>query len=433
MFVKTKNALINNRLKVSPGNPPFGKSLLSVKPLKAWAQTRTFGLWSRCGAPQDRKGSHAWRLHFQGLRKDDFFSDALFTVKKADIALSGSPAGSDASPSRIGSRRNLEIESIERELSIGDFRVDLVATVRIKEQRRRLALEIKSSGQPRIARSAAYQLARLREQALGLYGVFAAPYISPQTAEICTQEKLGYLDLARNWRLTFGRVYIEQTGMPNPYAEKRDLRSLYSPKAARVLRVLLTDPRKAWRVQPLADEADVSQGLVSNVKSLLKDRERLRESEAGFLLKEPGSLLAEWAANNKAGKMAAESYYTLKGVAEFEAALAQTCEQAGIPYALTGFSGAARYTPAVRYQRAMAYVESDTERIAAQLSLKRVESGANVSLYSPPDKGVFYGARTIGGISVASPLQVYLDLVGVKGRGEETADALLEEVIKRSW
>ncbi|MHB8089897.1 MAG: hypothetical protein ACYDH2_16790, partial [Anaerolineaceae bacterium] len=94
----------------------------------------------------------------------------------------------------------LAIESIEREPQVGDARIDLAATVRIGEQRQRLALEVKNSGQPRIARTAAYQLARLREQDPGLYGVFAAPYISPQTAEICNQEKIGYLDLAGNCR-----------------------------------------------------------------------------------------------------------------------------------------------------------------------------------------------------------------------------------------
>lgn len=327
----------------------------------------------------------------------------------------------------------LEIESIEREPQIGGATVDLVATVRMGEQRQRLALEVKNSGQPRIARTAAYQLARLREQDPGLYGVFAAPYISPQTAEICIQEKLGYLDLAGNCRLTFGQIYIEQTGMPNPYAEKRDLRSLYSPKAARVLRVLLTDPRKAWRVQPLASEAAVSLGQVANVKRLLEDREWLKGSEAGLLLKEPGRLLAEWAESTNTRNMKVENYYTLKSPAEFEAALAQVCEQAEIPYALTGFSGAARYAPTVRYQRAMAYVGCDLEKIEEQLSLKRVESGANVTLYDPPDEGVLYGARPIDGICVASPVQVYLDLGDLKGRGEEAANALLEEVIKRTW
>lgn len=327
----------------------------------------------------------------------------------------------------------LEIKSLERERKVGDICIDIVATVRIAKQNQRLALEVKNNGQPRFARTAAYQLARVLEFEPDMYGVFTAPYISPQTAEICVKEKIGYLDLAGNCRLTFGQVYIEQEGKPNPFAEKRDLRSLYSPKAARVLRVLLTDPKKPWRLQALAEKAEVSLGQVSNVKSLLEDREWLKSSDAGLLLKDPESLLSEWSKNYNSRKNVPRSYYTLKSIAELEDDLAKTCEGEGTTYALTGFSGAARYAPSVRYQRVMAYVSRDVESIAKILSLKEVASGANVTLFTPYDEGVLYDTRQIDGICIASPVQIYLDLLGVKGRGEEAAKAILDEVIRRSW
>jgi hypothetical protein len=65
--------------------------------------------------------------------------------------------------------------------------------------------------------------------------------------------------------------------------------------------------------------------------------------------------------------------------------------------------------------------------------LKEVASGANFTLATPYDEGLLYGSRVIDGISIASPVQVYLDLQGVKGRGEEAASALLDEVIRPSW
>jgi hypothetical protein len=327
----------------------------------------------------------------------------------------------------------LEVESLERELNVGGVCIDIVATVRIAKQRQRLALEVKNNGQPRVARAAAYQLARVQDREPDVYGVFTAPYISRQTAEICVNERIGYLDLAGNCRLTFGQIYIAQEGNPNPFAQKRDLRSLYSPKAARVLRVLLTDPKKAWRVQALAEEAEVSLGQVSNVKSLLEDREWLKSSDAGLLLNDPESLLSEWSDNFNSRKTAPGNYYSLKSMAEMEADLAKACEAEGIAYALTGFSGAARYAPAVRYQRVMAYVSRDVESIAQIISLKEVASGANVTLFTSYDEGVLYGARQIDGICIASPVQVYLDLLGVKGRGEEAAKTILDEVIRRSW
>ncbi len=327
----------------------------------------------------------------------------------------------------------LEIKSLERAVKIGDACVDIVADVRVAKQRQRLAIEVKSNGQPRVARAAVYLLARVLKSDPGLYGVFAAPYISPRTAEICVQEKIGYLDLAGNCRLAFGQVYIEQQGNPNPFAQKRDLRSLYSPKAARVLQVLLTDPKRPWRTQALAEEANVSLGQVANVKSLLEAREWLGSSESGLLIKDPGSLLTEWSENSNYRKNVPRNYYTLKSIAEIEADLAVACDGEGIKYALTGFSGAARYAPSVRYQRAMAYVSRDVERIAKNLSLKEVTSGANVTLLTPYDEGVLYAARSIEGITIASPVQVYIDLLGMKGRGEEAANAILDGVIRRSW
>ena len=183
----------------------------------------------------------------------------------------------------------------------------------------------------------------------------------------------------------------------------------------------------------MAEEAKVSLGQVSNVKSLLEDREWLRSSDTGLLLKDPESLLSEWSKNFNSRKNEPRNYYTLKSIAEIEAGLAKTCEGEVTAYALTGFSGAARYAPAVRYQRVMAYVSRDVESIAKILSLKEVDSGANVALFIPYDEGVLYGARQIDGICIASPVQVYLDLFVVKGRGEEAAKAILDEVIRRSW
>ncbi|SDB61078.1 Transcriptional regulator, AbiEi antitoxin, Type IV TA system [Desulfonatronum thiosulfatophilum] len=327
----------------------------------------------------------------------------------------------------------IQLESLEQEPSAGNIRADLLAMVSIARKRQRIVIEVKSNGQPRIVRAAVNQLLRYREYAPDVYYVFAAPYITSRSAEICTEEEIGYLDLAGNCRLAFDQVYIEQGGRPNPFAEKRDLRTLYSPKAERILRVLLSDRKINWRVKPLAAEAEVSLGQVSNVKKLLEDREWLAGTKGGLLLGSPAQLLAEWAENYRFRRNTTRNFYTLKSVAETEADLAELCRQREIPYALTGFSAAARYASAVRYQRAMAYVCGSIDEIADLLSLKEVASGANVTLISPYDAGVLYGRRSVDGIKVAMPIQAYLDLLDIKGQGEEAADVLLNEVISKSW
>ncbi|MBN1831731.1 MAG: hypothetical protein JW896_06420 [Deltaproteobacteria bacterium] len=329
----------------------------------------------------------------------------------------------------------LTIEKIVREArdGTGESMFDLVATICLGQKRLRIIAEVKNNGQPRVVRSAISQLKRYCENSSDVYCVFVAPYISPQAAEICINEGVGYLDLAGNCRLSFGEVYIEQRGNPNPYSEKRDLRSLYSPKAERVLRVLLNNPEKFWRFQPLAEETEVSLGQVSNVKTLLENREWLITSNDGFRVKDPDSLLEEWTKNYNFKRNIARNYYTLKTPAEIENDLAEECDRIKVNYAITGFSGAARYAPMVRYQRAMVYVANELDIITSRLSLKEVTSGANVTLLAPYDEGVFYGRRDVDGIQVASPVQIYLDLMNMKGRGEEAASAVLNKVIKQGW
>jgi hypothetical protein len=269
------------------------------------------------------------------------------------------------------------------------------------------------------------------------YPVFIAPYISPAAAAICDQYQVGYLDLTGNCRLAFDQVYIRREGFPNRSVQKRDLRSLYSPKAERVLRILLAAGKRSWRMQELADEANISLGQVANVKKLLSDREWIDAEPGGFHLRSLDDavlpMLAEWAENYRIERSTASEYYSLKPIPQTEAELVSTSQRINAQIAFSGFSGAVRFAPAVRYQRVTAYVLSELPALADRLGLKRVSSGANVTLAEPYDEGVFYGTREVEGAPIVSPIQLYLDLIQTKGRGEEAASAILEEVIKPVW
>ncbi|MDY6988439.1 MAG: type IV toxin-antitoxin system AbiEi family antitoxin [Thermodesulfobacteriota bacterium] len=328
----------------------------------------------------------------------------------------------------------LRIEEIKRKPSGDEVRPDFLFRLTLPQgEQQDLVVDVKSNGQPRLAREAVNQLVRYGDSYPGAYGVLIAPYIAPKAAEICIQEEIGYADLSGNCRLCFGQVYIEQEGKPNAFAEKRDLRSLYSPKAERVLRVLLNHRKRPWKIAELADEAQVSLGQVSNVKKLLNDREWIQVQRGGFILGEPEGLLKEWAENYAFKRNVAREYYSLKGVPEIEADLAEACRQRGLVCALTSFSGAARLAPAVRYQTVVAYIEEVVQDVAPHLGLKEVASGPNVRLLHPYDRGVLYGTRKVEGIQIASPVQIYLDLLSFRGRGEEAAQALLEQVIRKRW
>ncbi|MDA8433299.1 MAG: type IV toxin-antitoxin system AbiEi family antitoxin [Nitrospiraceae bacterium] len=322
----------------------------------------------------------------------------------------------------------LKVKSIEREKD----GIDIIVKLSLVDNKQILLVEVKGNGQPRMARDAVNQLIRYRNTYPDAYLIFMAPYISEQAAEICMKDGVGYLDLAGNCFISFGQVYIKETGRPNPFRTRRDLVSLFSPKSSRVLRVLLNNPGRVWKTQDLADESGVSLGQIANVKKLLLDREWIMKQD-GFSLTAPWKLLEEWANVYTYRKNEVRNFYSLKSIPEIESDMAKVCKEKGIEYALTGFSGAARFAPAVRYIRAMAYVYNTREDVASLLNLKEVESGANVTLLGPYDEGVFYGTQMIDDVRIVSPLQVYLDVKSYRGRGEEAAEALLRDVIKPKW
>lgn len=73
------------------------------------------------------------------------------------------------------------------------------------------------------------------------------------------------------------------------------------------------------------------------------------------------------------------------------------------------------------------------EEVADLLSLKPVDSGPTVELIEPYDEGVFHGRSEEGGVAVAHPVQLYLDLCHRPDRGQEAAEFLLEKTLQPSW
>jgi hypothetical protein len=51
----------------------------------------------------------------------------------------------------------------------------------------------------------------------------------------------------------------------------------------------------------------------------------------------------------------------------------------------------------------------------------------------PYDEGVFYNTQNVDGMPIVSAVQIYLDLMKIRGRGEEAANAVLERVIRKIW
>jgi len=300
-----------------------------------------------------------------------------------------------------------------------------------------LAFEIKTSGQPRYARIAISQLKEMISKNINCYGVFASIFISEETRKLCQQNNIGCIDIAGNCFFNFDNVFLSIEGKTNPFPNKRPLKTLFYSKSSRALRVLLTNPKNVWFVKDLSAEAGISLGQAFLVKKKLLEEELIEEVDIEglkkFKLTSPEKLLNEWAKNYNYNKNTIKNYYSLEDVKTIESSIVNYCNIKKISYAFTLTSGASLVAPFLRYNRVFVYMIGDIDKIAKDLKLKEVSSGSNVSILMPYDVGVFYKSQVVNGINVVNNIQLYMDLINYKERGEEAAKFLYEQRIKNNW
>lgn len=330
----------------------------------------------------------------------------------------------------------LQIEGIEVEAMSGDWKPDLTARLLVDGRRHLLICEYKSNGQPRYARSALLELRNyIAQRAPEATPVFIAPYISPAVRQLCEEKDVSYLDLEGNARIAFGGVFIERMVADKPVAEQRELKSLFRPKSAQVLRVMLREPGRAWRVTELSEISGVSLGHVSNVRTGLINREWARASEDGLVLSEPDALLDAWRDSYTAPPGERLRFYTPLHGSTFEdaARTALRADEAPRSAAFASFSAAQWLSPYGRTGTHYFFADEDgLRKLQAALKLAPAAKGENVVITVPKDTGLF--ADTIEpapGAVCTSPVQTYLDLTIAGERGAEAADHLRKE--KLSW
>ena len=334
----------------------------------------------------------------------------------------------------------LQIEGIEAESGAGavsgGWRPDLIARLLVDERPHMLICEYKPNGQPRYARSALLELrdyvAQRTPQATP---VFIAPYISPAVRQLCEEKHVGYLDLEGNARIAFDGLFIERMVAGKAATVRRELKSLFRPKSAQVLRIMLREPSRAWRVTELSKISGVSLGHVSNVRARLIDQEWARASDDGLVLSEPGALLNAWQDSYIAPPGKRLWFYTPLHGSAFEDAARSALRAEGGPgrAVFASFSAAQWLAPYARTGTHYFFADEEgLRKLQAALKLAPASKGENVVITVPKDSGLL--ADTIEpapGAVCTSPIQTYLDLSIAGERGSEAAEHLRQE--RLSW
>src|SRR4029450_6659246 len=273
---------------------------------------------------------------------------------------------------------------------IGSQTADLVSRFQLGGQEHTIVVEVSSLGQPRQIRASVTRLNEIRRELAGAHPVAAAVYIGPQSARILRSNGLGYVDLSGNCYLAFGSVLIEKEGKRNVRPSTRPLRSLFAPRATRVIRVLLIEPALTWRLEDPGKAAGVSLG---HSYTVVKRLEELAWAERGadqrIRLSKPADLLEAWCESYTYRANGITSYLAPERVTrKFMGEIGRPAVGAARPYAFTLNAGAALLVPSLRLPTVHCYLEGDPAPVAQALGLRPVtEADGTLHTLETYDRG----------------------------------------------
>jgi hypothetical protein len=268
-------------------------------------------------------------------------------------------------------------------------------------------------------------------------------------AEICESHGWSWFDLAGNYRLDVpDSLHLHHTGRAPVHQRPRPRANLGTPEAGRVIRALLLpeNASRPWTQRHLAEHfgelekpiPEPSLGLVNKVVRHLRDEAFIEESDEGFRLRDPLKLLFAWRDAYRFDRHERRSYFTLLQGKKLRDALAGLDSIPNGEAAYAAFSAADFQAPNVRQSKTWLYLSASLlNEFCHKAETKLVDSGENIVVLIPDDEGVFYqlDGGTVGDnrLPATNLVQTYVDLWHSGGRGQEAAEALLEQRLKPEW
>lgn len=340
---------------------------------------------------------------------------------------------------------DLKIEAIEQQHAGSDgMRPDLVVRAVWRGNPCELLIEVKPARYMAEIAEASLLLQRAQQDHPGAVAVLAAPHLSEEQQRRCRDLGMSYIDLSGNAWLDAGGFYLDRSGHPNKFKERRRAGDVFSDKASLVLRALLADPDRAAGIREIAELVSVSPGWVSQVVSRLEEMGYVLSGSDGVRVHNAEDLLRDWVSVYSYDKNVSAAFYlSFRSLDEGLALLRERIDGVNElpPHALALHAGAALVSPHAEVPQVHLYVfgerperrpsRDDLEDVAESLGLHPVAERGNVHLMSPYyAHGAQYGVRRLQGHPMVSDVQLFLDLYNYPARGREQAEHLLEHVLR---
>lgn len=327
----------------------------------------------------------------------------------------------------------------------GDRGYDAQVDLRVADKRFVLLIAAKKAVFPRDVRQMIWAFGRSQGAGDGPPAVqgkapiplFVAESISPGAKELLRSERVGYYDSGGSLYLPAPGVYL-YIDRPPPKAFVNSVRALFTGRRAQVLHALLVRHHDWFGVTTLAQQAMVSPATASQVLTELERFDWLTVRGQGpnkeRYLREPAALLDAWTRQLAVIRPPALRRFFVPGtkVDSLAARIGEAFDARDVQYAVTHEAAAQRYAPflsVVSQLRMRVLIDANADAALGELGARRVTEGANLVIIEAKSTCDLLFRERVDGLWLASPIQIYLDLVAAEGRSKEMAEHFRKERI----
>ena len=319
-----------------------------------------------------------------------------------------------------------------------DARIDL----HIAEKHFILLVEARKAVYPRDVRQVLWRIreakhGRTKGQGKEPLFLLVAESISPGAKELLRDERVGYYDSGGSLYLPAPGAYL-YIDKPPPKTFAKSVRSLFSGRCAQVIHTLLGQHNNWFGVKELAQQAMVSPATASQVLTELERFDWLASRGQGPRkerhLREPAALLNAWVKQLPSMRPPnLRRYYIPANKSDdLLARVGEVFDAHNAGYAISYEAAAQQYAPflsSISQVRVRLLMGANADAAIADLGARVVNEGANLTIVEAKTLGELLFREKVGRIWLASPVQVYLDLLRGEGRSKEMAEHLRKERI----
>ncbi|HMG47757.1 MAG TPA: hypothetical protein VK614_09885 [Allosphingosinicella sp.] len=318
-------------------------------------------------------------------------------------------------------------------------RLDAIIEAEIAGRQLVLLVEAKQNAFPRDVREAIWHLrnhqVHFSASAREVLPFLVANAVSVGARDVLRSEGVGYADRG-------GSLFIPAHGAfvfidrPPPSKARKIFDSIFQGSKARVLETVFAERDDWLSVGAVADKAEVSPATASATLSEMERREWVEVRGSGPAkvrrLSDATRMIDAWSdyVEHEKPTPMQRFYSPLLDMHPLMQGLDHACHELGIPYAITGEAAAQAYAP---YMTSISkvrcrMVQGATQRAALdEIDAKPVDEGWNLAIIPVRTEAEARAGVRIDGISYASPLRVYLDLLQLPGRAKDLATHLRAE------